>query len=174
MTYSFIKPKKKIFLTPFIKIWITLFCFGALLVFAIDLVYLARIALTNNSAHNKQQEIIVLKEQIAQNEKLFSVLLEQTRIAKHLDTQNQTLRTSLQNLFEMVLKTDGIKLDKFEWKDNILMLSGISPTKEMFALLIETPLKSIFDNTRTSYYKLDNGWYRFISINEQHLVGDER
>ncbi|EAJ3172476.1 hypothetical protein CYB90_08150, partial [Campylobacter coli] len=88
--------------------------------------------------------------------------------ANTFHTQNQAFKNSLKNLFDIIVKTDGITLESIEQEENSLKLIGVTPTKEMFALLLETPLKSIFDQSFTTYYRLNNGWYRFISISKQN------
>ncbi|MGI8067339.1 hypothetical protein ACNGGR_07705 [Campylobacter jejuni] len=40
---------------------------------------------------------------------------------------------------------------------------------------VKIQVKSIFDQSYTTYYRLDNGWYRFVSISKQIPgVADER
>ncbi|KAA6224954.1 MULTISPECIES: hypothetical protein [unclassified Campylobacter] len=170
MTYSFTKAKNKPLLTSFGKIWFFLFSLSILFIFAIYMLYVIRIGLAHNGIYNKEQETIHTKEEIKKAQSLYELLVEQNLIANKYNEHNEIMKNSLKNLFDMVIRTDSIKLDSFDWEQNTLTLSGVSPTKEMFSLLLETPLRSVFDETYTSYYKLTNGWYRFVSINKKQIL----
>ncbi|MFQ6341899.1 hypothetical protein [Campylobacter sp. VTCC 70190] len=167
MTYSFIQPRKKPVITLFDKIWLGLFGFSVIFILLIYFVYAIKIALINSSIDNEKQEIITLQNQTGENDKLYEILFDQSQIAKNFNTQNQIIKESLKNLFDIIVKTDSITLESLEQEDYSLKLIGVTPTREMFALLLETPLKSIFDESNTSYYRLNNGWYRFVSISKQ-------
>ncbi|ARJ56052.1 hypothetical protein [Campylobacter cuniculorum] len=176
MTYSFTQPQKRSFFNLFAKLWLALFAFAVFFIMGIYFIYSIKIKLAQNSVNHKREEVVRIEEQIAQANKLYEILLEQSHMSKDFNKENQAIKESLRNLFSIVVKTDGITLDNVEQDKNSLKITGVSPTKEMFALLLETPLKSIFDETHTSYYQLSNGWYRFININtKQNLEeNDER
>lgn len=167
-TYSFIKPRKKPIFTLFDKIWLGLFSFGIFFIFAIYFLYLTKIALTHNLIEEQKEQVLQFQNKTQENGQLYNILLEQSEIANTFYTQNQAFKNSLKNLFDIIVKTDGITLESVEQEKNSLKLIGVTPTKEMFALLLETPLKSIFDQSFTTYYRLNNGWYRFISMSKQN------
>ncbi|MCW1332116.1 hypothetical protein OLP47_04920 [Campylobacter jejuni] len=167
-TYSFIKPRKKPIFTLFDKIWLGLFSFGIFFIFAIYFLYLTKIALTHNLIEEQKEQVLQFQNKTQENGQLYNILLEQSEIANTFYIQNQAFKNSLKNLFDIIVKTDGITLESVEQEKNSLKLIGVTPTKEMFALLLETPLKSIFDQSFTTYYRLNNGWYRFISISKQN------
>lgn len=166
MTYSFTKPQKRPLFSLLDRIWIVLFGFAFVFIFFIFAIYEFRIVLTHSSISGKKEEMKQTTEQIKKSEELYLILLEQSQIAAQFKEKNQNIKDSLKNLFDMTLKTGSISFDSVEQSATMLKLTGVSPTKEMFALLLETPLKSIFDETNTSYYELDNGWYRFVSISK--------
>ncbi|EAL7908935.1 hypothetical protein DWS13_02200 [Campylobacter upsaliensis] len=174
MTYSFTTPQKRPLFNLLDKIWIVLFAFAIIFIFFIFAIYEFRIVLTHSSISGKKEEMKQTTEQIKKSEELYLILLEQSQIAAQFKEKNQNIKDSLKNLFDMTLKTSGISFDSVEQDEFALKLTGVSPTKEMFALLLETPLKSIFDETNTSYYELDNGWYRFVSISKISGIQDER
>lgn len=174
MTYSFTTPQKRPLFNLLDKIWIVLFAFAIIFIFFIFAIYEFRIVLTHSSISEKKEEMMQTAEQIKKNEELYLILLEQSQIAAQFKEKNQNIKDSLKNLFDMTLKTSGISFDSVEQDEFALKLTGVSPTKEMFALLLETPLKSIFDETNTSYYELDNGWYRFVSVSKIVGTQDER
>ena len=173
MTYSFTRIKKRRIFNLFLKIWLALFIFAIAFIIGINALYNIKIKFIQSSTNQKKEEIVSIEKQTDQTDKLYEILLDQSHIAKNFNKENQSIKESLKNLFGIVVKTDGITLDSVEQNKNSLKLVGISPTKEMFALLLETPLKSIFDETSTSYYKLDNGWYRFININKQQILEEK-
>ncbi|EAL3986381.1 hypothetical protein A9744_08575 [Campylobacter upsaliensis] len=174
MTYSFTTPQKRPLFNLLDKIWIVLFAFAIIFIFFIFAIYEFRIVLTHSSISGKKEEMMQTAEQIKKNEELYLILLEQSQIAAQFKEKNQNIKDGLKNLFDMTLKTSGISFDSVEQDEFALKLTGVSPTKEMFALLLETPLKSIFDETNTSYYELDNGWYRFVSVSKIVGTQDER
>lgn len=167
MTYSFIQPRKKPIFTLFDKIWLGLFSFSILFILLVYFIYAIKITLINSSISDEKQQVIALQNKTKQNELLYEILFNQSQIAKNFKTQNQTIKESLRNLFDLIVKTDSITLESMEQDEYSLKLIGITPTREMFTLLLETPLKSIFDQSHTTYYRLDNGWYRFVSISKQ-------
>ena len=73
----------------------------------------------------------------------------------------------------MIIATRYIKLDYILYDNNSLKLRGVTPTKEMFTLLVETPLKSIFDESYTDFYKLENGWFIFANTNKKLGINNE-
>ncbi|EAJ1632445.1 hypothetical protein CT508_03270 [Campylobacter upsaliensis] len=174
MTYSFTTPQKRPLFNLLDKIWIVLFAFAIIFIFFIFAIYEFRIVLTHSSISGKKEEVKQTTEQIKKSEELYLILLEQSQIAAQFKEKNQNIKDSLKNLFDMTLKTSGISFDSVVQDEFTLKLTGVSPTKEMFALLLETPLKSIFDETNTSYYELDNGWYRFVSVSKIVGTQDER
>lgn len=176
MTYSFIQPQKRKIFNLFAKIWLALFVFAISFILGVCFIYNIKIKLTQDSINDKKEEIISIEEQTVKTNELYEVLLEQSRISKNFAQDNQDIKEGLKNLFGIIVKTDGITLDSVEQNENSLRLTGISPTKEMFTLLLETPLRSIFDESYTSYYELDNGWYRFVNVNTKQDLGeyDER
>lgn len=165
MTYSFTHPKHRPFFSLLDKIWLILFGFGVLFILAIFLIYTLKIGLSVGRIESKKQEVIITQQKIRQNNDFYDVLLRQSQIALDYNAENQSIKNSLQNLLDITLKTGSISFDSLEQDARTLKITGVSPTKEMFAMLLETPLKSIFDESHTSYYKLDNGWYRFTSTN---------
>lgn len=172
MTYSFIQPQKRKIFNLFAKIWFVLFIFAISFILGVYFIYNVKIKLTQNSIDEEKEEAILIEKQTVQTDKLYEILLEQSLISKDFTKENQNIKDGLKNLFGIVVKTNGITLDSVEQNENSLKLTGVSPTKEMFALLLETPLKSIFDESYTSYYKLDNGWYRFVNVNIKQNLGE--
>ncbi|MBZ7938299.1 hypothetical protein H2277_00610 [Campylobacter sp. W0014] len=176
MTYSFIKPRKKPILTLFIKIWAALFIFGIVFIFFMYFLYLIKIAFVSHSIKKQKEEVVKMQKEIKDNENLYQILLNKSKIANNIKDQNEITKKSLKNLFDIVVQTRSITLESVDQEKDSLQLIGVTPTMEMFSLLLETPLKSIFDQSDTTYYRLSNGWYRFVSISKKNTGGccDER
>lgn len=174
MNYNFIDLKHRPFFNLLDKIWLVLFGLGVVFIFIVFLIYIAKSNFSVNRTENKKDETFLIQQKIKQNDKIYNVLLEQSQIASEHKAHNQNIKNSLQNLLDMTLKTESISLDSIEQNAHSLKLIGVSPTKEMFITLLETPLKSIFDESHTTYYKLNNGWYRFTSINSIVGAQDEQ
>ncbi len=66
--------------------------------------YTIKIALINSSIDNEKQQVIVLQNQTKQNEMLYEILFDQSQIAKNFNTQNQIVKESLRNLFDIIVK----------------------------------------------------------------------
>lgn len=56
----------------------------------------------------------MLQNQTKQNEMLYEILFDQSQIAKNFNTQNQIVKESLRNLFDIIVKTDNITLESVE------------------------------------------------------------
>ena len=87
----------------------------------------------------------------------------QANNAKLIYTNNQLLSDSIKNLFDII--PDKITLQKAFLDKESLVLYGQTPTKELYKFLLLAPLRSIFDESITSYYQLPNGWFNFVSTN---------
>ena len=162
LTYSFIKPKLKPILSLFSLIWISLIGFISVVCLIVNfsikiLSYNLKEATNENqvSYDEYNRRIAIIKEHIKN-------LSEQQDEIESILATNQALKRSLQNIYDIVPDTvtlDFVKLDK-----NSLEIRGQTPSKEAFTLLMEAPLKSIFTNTKTTFYQLPNGWLNFSSI----------
>jgi len=95
-------------------------------------------------------------------EKIVTIEAE---IKKHeqISTDNTVMAESIHNIFD--LAPDSITLMRAELEEKSLILYGISPNKDTYNFMLEAPLKSIFHRTYTSFYPIENGWYRFVSTN---------
>ncbi len=176
MTYSFTKAQKRPLFNLFTKLWLALFVLSIVFIVLLCFVYNAKSKLSQDATEEIKQQIVLVQTQIIKKDMLYTNLFEQSQLSLNFNKNNKAFKDSLRNLFNIVERTDGITLDSVEQDKNSLKITGVSPTKEMFTLLLETPLKSIFDETKTSYEELDNGWYRFTSISTKQILeeNDER
>jgi hypothetical protein len=78
-------------------------------------------------------------------------------------TDNTVMKESIRNLFDLV--PDTITLSRAELDEKSLVLYGMTPNKETYEYILHAPLRSIFNRTYSSFYPIENGWYRFVSTN---------
>ncbi len=83
--------------------------------------------------------------------------------AEQVATANTVMKESIKNLFDLV--PDRIVLSEADLKERSLVLYGITPNKEVYEFMLQAPLRSIFHRTYSSFYPMENGWYRFVSTN---------
>ena len=163
LKFSYIQPRKKQLISA--EVGLVLSFFGVLFLFVIGVyIYLS----FQIDAFDK--ESIALKHQIEQNNfyadevtKDIKILNLNLKLSKELDERNKFFKDSIKNILNLV--PDKITLSKLELEENRLVVYGETPTKDLYNLLMLAPLRSIFDKSYTSFYLLENGWYRFVSYN---------
>ena len=168
MTYSFIKPQIKPIVSLFTRIWVLFFTLCLGVIFSIYSFANARLLVMNAQISAKKEEAIALQEGIRQNDGLFDLLTQRKDLSLQIIGErgsNAQIEKIIKNLFGFVIESNSIRLEHMYMSEDTLRLKGITPSKEIFALLIQTPLKSIFDECSVSYYPLKNGWFKFTSIN---------
>lgn len=171
MTYSFIKPQIKPLISLFTKIWVLFFTVCVGVIFSIYSFANNRFLVMSAQIAAKKEDAIALQEGIRQNDGMFELLTQRKDLSLSILGANGTnaqIEKVIKNLFGFVLETGSIRLEHLYMSKDTLELKGITPTKELFALLIQTPLKSIFDESVVSYYPLKNGWFKFTSINKSN------
>lgn len=163
MRYSFIKPRTKQLLAPEMRL--VLFFFGVtLLMLGTTYLFLAykqydfatEVAEMDARSAELNRSVAAMNEQIAFIEK-------EAAKAEQVATSNTVMKESIKNLFDLV--PDRIVLSEADLKERSLVLYGITPNKEVYEFLLQAPLRSIFHRTYSSFYPMENGWYRFVSTN---------
>ncbi len=96
-------------------------------------------------------------------EKRIMIIESAAKKSEEISTNNMVMKESIHNLFDLV--PDSITLNKADLDAKSLVLYGVTPTKDVYAFMLEAPLKSIFHRTYTSFYPIENGWYNFVSSN---------
>lgn len=104
-----------------------------------------------------------LKQTITTMESQIKMIDKEVKIAEQITTDNMVMKESIRNLFDLV--PDDIILDRAELESSSLILYGTTPNKDTYEYMLHAPLRSIFHRTYTSYYPIENGWYRFVSSN---------
>lgn len=163
-SYSFIKPQKKPIFNLFSKIWL-FFITIIVLLFAVANLF---IELKSDSLRSETQILKQKQEQtqdqIKQADELTALLKQRRDSANEIAASNAVLKQSLRNLLDLV--PSSITLTEIAMDKNSLVVKGTTPSRDVYNMLLATPLKSIFSTSNTSFYQLDSGWLNFISTNK--------
>jgi hypothetical protein len=104
-----------------------------------------------------------LKDSIQKMEEDIHIIESEAKIAEQVSTENTVMKESIRNLFDLV--PEEITLSRAELESKSLILYGTTPNKDTYEYMLHAPLRSIFHRTYTSFYPIENGWYRFVSTN---------
>ncbi|WP_314704121.1 hypothetical protein [Campylobacter rectus] len=163
-SYSFIKPQKKPIFSLFSKIWMLFISTVVLLFAAVNLFVELKSGSLRNETQISKQKQDQIKEQIKQTDELTALLKQRRDSANEILASNAVLKQSVRNLLDLV--PSSITLNEIAMDKNSLVVKGTTPSRDVYNMLLATPLKSIFNTSNTSFYQLDNGWLNFISTNK--------
>jgi hypothetical protein len=94
-----------------------------------------------------EKEMNLIEQEMAESEKIF--------------TGNMVLKEKIKNIFDLV--PDGVTLARVELTQSTLQLEGVASDKTLFSEKLETPLRSIFETSTTTYVPLRDGTFGFVS-----------
>lgn len=163
MKHSFISPRPKRIISGELRL--VLFFFMVTIVMLVG-TYLFLGYKTLHFSHERKlvaQKEVSLKRSIATMEEQIKTIDAEVKIAEQVTTGNTVMKESIRNLFDLV--PDEITLDRAELDVSSLVLYGTTPNKDTYEYMLHAPLRSIFHRTYTSFYPIENGWYRFVSSN---------
>jgi len=168
--YSYKTPRKKRFFSRDSILWmsfVSIISF-ALLVFGLYLFY--KSSLYQGDLQEVESSNEVLSKSVIEYEKELKILTMQKILVDEVKKSNTLLKSSIKNLFDLV--PDHIVLTKVVMHKDLLDLEGTTPTKDTYRLLLEPPLKSIFNSSKVNF-RFDGfiGKYVFKSINS---MGEEK
>ena len=174
MLYSFTNIRKKHILSLEGKVLTSFFTFSTLLLIsAYSFLKIQSYNYENDTYQTKQN----IQETLANIELLnnkIKFVNRQIKKFNQINTKNLILKNSIKNLFNIV--PPQVSLTKMHLKEKSLIIYGSSPSKEVYEFLLLAPLKAIFNKTKTNFYVLPNGWYKFVSKNyldKKGRFGDE-
>jgi hypothetical protein len=161
--YSFTKPKIKPIFAEDTKLWLLFISAVSVLMIFFSL-FLAFEAYKNQKETKNLKNQIIKNNQIIKkfNKKINFINKEKT-LYTNIMVNNQLLKDGVKNLLDLI--PDPITVTNVQIKKDSLIIYGITPTKDVYNLLLIPPLKAIFNQIHTNFYQMDNGWYRFKSIN---------
>lgn len=169
MTYSFTKPKIKPLLSLFARVWLLFYAFALALIMGFYFFVLSSYLIMSVQLENERTRANSMNAKIEENNAAFELLSARKNLALQIIGEggsNEKTHLMIKNIFDFVIHSGGVQLESVVMNHNSLELRGVSPTKEMFILLIQTPLKSIFDESEVSFYPLPNGWFKFVNLNK--------
>lgn len=163
MKHSLISPRSKRLITGEIRLVLFFFTFSIAMVAG---TYLFLWYKTYDYVQSKSmiaEKIVSLEASNIEIEEEIKLIESEAKKAEQISTENTVLKESIRNLFDLI--PDGITLSKAELERQSLILYGTTPNKDIYEYMLHAPLKSIFNRTYTSFYPVENGWYRFVSSN---------
>ena len=167
-SYSFIRPQKKPIFNLFSKIWLFFIATIVLLFAAVNFFVEFKSNSLRNETQISKQKQEQTQEQIKQADELTALLKQRRDSANEIAASNAVLKQSLRNLVPSSITLHEISMDK-----NSLVVKGTTPSRDIYNMLLATPLKSIFNTSNTSFYQLDSGWLNFISTNKTDSLEDK-
>ncbi len=161
--YSFTKPKSKPLFKEDTKLWLVFYFISVFLFVSFALFLLLKAYFYNKDTQKLNDNSLILKQKIIKLNTQKELIFLQKALYENVHVKNSVIKTSIKNLLDLI--PDPITLDKFLLSKNKLIIYGITPTKDVYNMLMLPPLESIFESTKTYFYQLPNGWYKFKSIN---------
>jgi len=161
--YSFIKPKPKPLFKEDTKLWLIFIGVSSILYISFGLLLIIKAYFYKKDINSFSKKIINLQQKIIKIDKEKEFIYKQKNLYEKLMIKNSLMKDSIKNLLDLV--PDPITLNSMLFDKNKLILYGITPTKEIYNMLMLPPLESIFTHTKTYFYQMKNGWYKFKSEN---------
>ncbi len=170
MPYSFITPRKKPLLDSFSWLWTGFIVLMSIGLIAFYLFMLHKTDIYRQEYSQKAEKNEKLKRELADIRKKLKI--DKMQIALHHEVQsaNTLLEKSIRNLFDLV--PDQITLKKVVMEKESLFLTGITPTKDAYNLLLAPPLKSIFNQSEVKFTPIGKEGYLFESRNSIKHEGE--
>ncbi|WP_457745351.1 hypothetical protein [Sulfurimonas sp.] len=163
MKYSYIKPRKKSPFTTEVQLLITFFSMTVMMLVVSYTFLLYKDYRYIKDMKEIAQEQIRLQDNIEKMKNKIAYIEQQKALSQKVYTQNSVLKDSISNLFDLV--PQRITLSRAELLRSGLILYGVTPSKDVYNFMLQAPLRSIFQETYTSFYPAQNGWLNFVSTN---------
>lgn len=163
MKYSFISPRKKRLISGELRL--VLFFFTVTIAMVVGTYAFLEYKIYD-FVHERKMIVVKeksLKHSIEEMEEQIKTIEREAKIVEQVTTGNTVMKESIRNLFDLV--PEDITLSRAELEEKSLILYGTTPNKETYEYMLHAPLRSIFNRTYTSFYPIENGWYRFVSSN---------
>jgi len=161
--YSFTKPDKKPIFKEDTKLWVVFITISMFLYLSFALFLVIKTYLYNKDIKNYTNEIKTIKQKITTINNKKEFIYKEKTLYEDIMVKNSLMKDSIKNLLDLI--PDPITLSSISFDKNKLIIYGITPTKDIYNMLMLPPLESIFTETKTYFYQMPNGWYRFNSVN---------
>jgi len=163
MTRSYISPKSKQVISDEMQLVLLFFTISITMLFLTYGFLKLKIYTFEESVVRIETKKVELKNSTLKMQHQIRIIEQESDRAEKVVTENSVLKESVKNLFDLV--PDRITLSEVELNKNSLVMKGTTPSKEVYEFLLQAPLRSIFNNTYTSFYQAQNGWLSFVSTN---------
>ncbi|WP_297433626.1 hypothetical protein [Sulfurimonas sp.] len=163
MKYSYIQARKKTPFTEEVQLVIAFFSITIIMLFTTYIFLLYKDYNFQKDKNHILSTQVELKKSIVDMKKKIAFVQRQEALGMKIYTQNSVLKDSIANLFDLV--PQRITLSQAKLLKNGLILYGITPNKDVYNFMLQAPLRSIFQETYSSFYPTKNGWLRFVSTN---------
>lgn len=164
MSYSFIKPRRKYLVEGDTKFWLLFITTSVSLLIGFSLFLEFKVSDTMAKSKNAKERQIVLESNIEKRRADIEFIKGQIGKAKGIFISNQIIRDSIENLFNLVPKE--ITLEEVDMRERELIIRGTTPSKDIYNIGLLAPLKALFTKNSTTFYMLESGWFKFVSINK--------
>jgi len=161
--YSFTKAKEKHLIAEDTKLWLIFILSTSGLMIGFSLFLNIKSYLFQKNISHLSQQMTNNNHQINMLNKKIIFIEKEKELNTEIIVNNELLMDGIKNLLDLI--PDPITLTNIKIEKKSLYIYGITPSKEIYNILLLQPLKSIFTTTKTDFYQMDNGWYRFKSIN---------
>lgn len=163
MKHSFITPRRKRLISGELRL--VLFFFMVTIAMVVGTYFFLEYKTYDfiNERKEVARKNVELQHSIEHMDEEIKVIESEAKIVEQISTDNAVMKESIRNLFDLV--PEDITLTRAELEEKSLILYGITPNKDTYEYMLHAPLRSIFNRTYTSFYPIENGWYRFVSSN---------
>ena len=163
MTRSYINPRSKQVISDEMQLVLLFFTISIAMLFLTYGFLKLKIYTFEESVVRIETKKVELKNSTLKMQHQIQIIEQESDRAEKVVTENSVLKESVKNLLDLV--PDRITLSEVELNKNSLVMKGTTPSKEVYEFLLQAPLRSIFNNTYTSFYQAQNGWLSFVSTN---------
>jgi Tfp pilus assembly protein PilN len=161
--YSFTHPKPKPLVKEDTKLWLVFIGVSLVLYISFAVFLQIKTMLYKKDIKNYEKEIATLNQKIKQIKEEKKFVFKQKTLYEDIMVKNSLMKDSIKNLLDLI--PDPITLSSIFFDKNKLIIYGVTPTKDIYNMLMLPPLESIFTETKTYFYQMPNGWYKFKSEN---------
>ena len=170
--YSFIVPRKKNTLDTFAYMWIGFITFVLISLVAVGIYFKTKNAQLSYEKEVINSKIQELKKEEKEKLKIINLYKRSYELSVEAKKSNNLLKSGLQNLLSFV--PDQIVLTKMIFDKYEVKLFGYTDSPQTYKLLLEPPLKSIFDITKVGFTKVNENKYLFSSDNKIKRAENEK
>jgi hypothetical protein len=161
--YSFIKPRKKVVFDHFVYLW-AIFISLVLVALFIFVLYLED---QNSRLKHKvkmvSSNIEEVKKNIETKRSLVKDLESSFVKSQEVKLHNSAIKSGVENIFLLI--PDQVEIYKLLLKEYSVKIYGRVYSPKIYKLLLEPPLKSIFDSSIVGFTKDGKNGYLFTSNN---------